>query len=271
MKKILLFFTIEILILFFLDENEASADEGNLDQVTINSQNPLSDLTHTPFQNNFNFGFNHKDQPQLLTNIQPIIPFKLNQDVKLVFRPILPVLYQVDIRKPKDHVFGLGDFNPEFYFTSAKGSKIMWGIGSAFLLPTATMKQLGSGTWSAGPAAAFVAMPSHWVLGALINNVWSFAKNQKRSKVNLCTVQPFIYYNLPNHWYIVSAPTMTAAWNSPSSNRWIVPLGAGVGHVFKISEQTMSISLQSYYNVLTSKAMGPTWLTRLNVDFLFPE
>lgn len=268
--KTFIFFIFEVLILFFFDENKTLADNKDLEQVMINSQNPLSDLFHFPFQNNFNFGFDHKNQPQLLTNIQPIIPVNLNHDIKLVLRPILPVLYQVNTWEPKKHVFGLGDFNPELYFTTVKGSKIMWGIGPAFLFPTATSQQLGSGTWSTGPALGFVAMPTHWVLGFLANNVWSFGKKQKRNSVNLCTIQPFVFYNFIKSWFVVSTPTITAAWNSPSPNRWVVPIGGGIGHVFKISEQTYSMSFQSYYNVVTSKDLGPTWTARFNLDFLFP-
>lgn len=259
-----------MLILFFLGKNKVLADNTDIEQIMINSQNPLSDLIHLPFQNNFNFGFYHKNQPQLLTNIQPIIPFKLNNDIKLLLRPTLPVLYQVDIWRPKKHVFGLGDFNPELYFTTVKENKMMWGIGPAFLFPTATTKQLGSGTWSAGPALVFVAMPTHWVLGFLANNVWSFAKKKNEHSVNLCTFQPFVFYNFDKSWFIVSAPTITATWNSQPSNRWIVPVGGGIGHVFKISEQTLSMSFQSYYNVLTPKDLGTTWTARFTLDFLFP-
>ncbi|MBY0500754.1 MAG: neuromedin U [Alphaproteobacteria bacterium] len=268
MKPFFLFIA-EMLILLS-QCNKLLADASNTEQVMINSQNPLSDLFHFPFQNNFNFGFDHKNQPQLLTNIQPIIPVKLNHDIKLVLRPILPVLYQVDTWRPKKHVFGLGDFNPELFFTTTKGSKIMWGVGPAFLFPTATSKQLGSGTWSAGPALGFVAMPTHWVLGFLTNNVWSFTKKKKKNSVNLCTFQPFVFYNFFKSWFIVSAPTITASWNSPTPNRWVVPAGGGIGHVCKISEQTLSISFQAYYNVLTTQNLGPTWTARFNLDFLFP-
>lgn len=43
------------------------------------------------------------------------------------------------------------------------------------------------------------------------------------------TLQPFINYNFPGGWYISSSPVITANWRESSGDRWLVPLGAGVG------------------------------------------
>jgi hypothetical protein len=37
--------------------------------------------------------------------------------------------------------------------------------------------------------------PGNWVIGALANNLWSFAGDGDRNNVNLMTVQPFVNYN----------------------------------------------------------------------------
>ena len=55
----------------------------------------------------------------------------------------------------------------------------------------------GTGKWSAGVSAVALAMPGQWVVGALINNVWSFAGAEDRADVNVMTFQPFINYNFP--------------------------------------------------------------------------
>ena len=105
---------------------------------------------------------------------------------------------------------GLGDFNPQFYFSTTSG-ELIWGVGPAFTLPTATDKQLGAGKFSMGPTAVALTIQGPWVIGALANNQWSVA-GWGKNNVNSFLIEPFVNYNLPNHWYLVSAPIMTANW-----------------------------------------------------------
>ena len=135
------------------------------------AQNPIGDLISLPFQNNTNFDIGHSDNTQNVLNIQPVYPIHLNQTWNLITRPILPVIYQPpffsgrklqaveDIAGPKiaDTEFGLGDLTPELFFSPRKpiqlapGTNLVWGVGPAFQLPTATDEVLGTGKWSAGP------------------------------------------------------------------------------------------------------------------------
>ncbi len=59
------------------------------------------------------------------------------------------------------------------------------------------------------------------VFGALVQNIWSFADagDSNRADVNQFLLQPFITMNLPNGWYINSAPSITANWNLENENR----------------------------------------------------
>jgi hypothetical protein len=44
---------------------------------------------------------------------------------------------------------------------------------SVFSFPTKTNNLLGSDTFTVDPSAVVVAMPKHWVIGALANQQWS--------------------------------------------------------------------------------------------------
>jgi len=48
-------------------------------------------------------------------------------------------------------------------------------------------------------------MQGPWVIGGLINNIWSFAGDDDREDVNLMLIQPFINYNFKMGWYLTSA------------------------------------------------------------------
>jgi hypothetical protein len=39
---------------------------------------------------------------------------------------------------------------------------------------------------------------------------------------------------MANGWYLVSAPIITANWQAEKGNCWSVPVGGGVGKVFRI-------------------------------------
>jgi hypothetical protein len=52
---------------------------------------------------------------------------------------------------------------------------IIWGVGPALILRTATSSKVGSNIWGAGPSAVALRMDGPWVYGALVSNVWSFS------------------------------------------------------------------------------------------------
>jgi len=47
-----------------------------------------------------------------------------------------------------------------------------------------------------------------------------------------------------------------------------VPLGGGIGRLFYVGKQPVSISLQTIYNVITPTG-GPKWSTSFQLAFLF--
>ena len=83
-------------------------------------------------------------------------------------------------------------------------------------------------------------------------------------------LQPFLNYNLPDGWYLTSAPVMTANWKADSGERWTVRLGGGFGKLFKIGKQPINAQLAAYSNVEKPK-YGPDWQLRFQIQLLFPK
>jgi len=129
---------------------------------------------------------------------------------------------------------------------------------------------LGSGKWGAGPSAVLLTMNGPWVCGLLINNIWSFAGSPSRGDVNQMLMQYFINYNLPDGWYLSSAPIITANWEADSGNQWTVPIGGGGGKIIRIGKLPLNCSVQGFYNV-EKPNNGPDWNLRLQVQFLLPK
>jgi len=170
------------------------------------AQNPIANMISLPLQNNINTGIGPDNETQNILNIQPVYPFSLNDDWNVITRTILPVISQPGALTGDGRKNGLGDLNfTAFFSPAAAAAAFTWGIGPTFVLPTASDDALGSDKWSGGIAAVGLAMPGNWVVGSLVSNIWSIGGSGKND-VNLFTWQYFINYNLPNGWYLTSAP-----------------------------------------------------------------
>lgn len=249
-----------------VSESEATEDLAKA------AQNPISNLISLPLQNNTIFGVGPQGERTLnVLNIQPVIPVPLSKSLLLVTRTIVPVINQPTSPTGRQSEFGLGDINPQFFFTPLTNSRITWGVGPTIVLPTATQDVLGQGKWSAGPAAVVVVTTKHMVFGAVGNNVWSFAGSPDRRNVNQMLVQPFINYNLSNGWYLVSSPIITANWEAESGDEPLtLPIGGGFGRIFAIGDQKVNASVQAFWNLVKPDGAG-NWSLRAQLQFLFPR
>jgi hypothetical protein len=104
-----------------------------------------------------------------------------------------------------------------------------------------------------GATAIGLTIQGPWVVGALINNLWSFAGERSRADVNQMLMQPFLNYNLPGGWFLTSSPVITANWEEDSDNRWIVPIGGGVGKIHRIGKLPVNPNWRA-----STTSSGPT-------------
>ena len=172
----------------------------------------------------------------------------------------------------------LGDMNPTFFLVPKK-SKIIWGIGPTFVLPTATnTTYLGQGKLSLGPSVVALVQPGPWTLGVLANNVWSVVGHANfnsdgtvnKPPVNQFLLQWFVNYNMKKGWYLTTSPIITANWRANDGNVWTVPFGGGVGRIMKLGFQPVNITAQFYGNAVHPPGVSP-WGMRLQFVLLFPK
>ena len=233
------------------------------------SQNPVGDLISLPFQNNTNFGVGPSDGVQNVLNIQPVYPIGLGK-LNLINRVILPLVYQPEFVPGDGSTFGLGDTSYTAFFSPASPGKFIWGVGPSFLIPTATDDLLGTDQWSAGPGFVGLVMPGQWVIGGLIQNVWSLDSNDDDGEVNQLLFQYFVNFNKPSGWYYTSAPVITANWEAESGKRWTVPIGGGIGKVYRIGKRPVNANIQAYYNI-EKPELAADWSVRVQFTLLFPK
>jgi len=174
-----------------------------------------------PFQNNtfFNVGPYGRTENGLL--IQPVIPFKLNENWNLITRTIVPVIYEPQVSPSQGSDFGLGNINPQFFLSPARSGQIIWGGGPQLWLPTATSKSLGINKFGGGPAVVALTKRGHWLVGTLVGNVWAGTGG---THYNQMTITPLVFYNMQKGWYVMYVANMTANWVGSANDRWTVPL-----------------------------------------------
>jgi hypothetical protein len=246
------------------------AQETVFRELARKMQNPVSDRISFSFEDRINFGVGLNNDVQNILNVRSLYSFNLGDEWNLINRTIVPVINQPELVPGTGDQFGLGDISSTFFVMPRSSRFAIFGIGPVVSFPTATDETLGTEKWGVGPSLVVVSMPDQWILGVLGSNLWSVGGDSNREDINSMSIQPFLFYNFPSGWYIVSTPIIRAAWTADSEDRWIVPIGGGFGKIFKIGKQAMNTSAQAFYNVEKPGAVAD-WSLRLQLQFLFPQ
>lgn len=270
-KKIL--FCIGLLFIISPGHGFASGED-----LAKKSQNPVGDIISVPVEYWHYDGMpNDSSADALIT--KPVYPVTIG-NINLINRFIVPYLGVDastaeqdlgDITIPANSVnkSGLGNIQYQGFLTPTEPGSIIYGAGPVFEFPTHS-SDLGTDKWSGGLAAVALSMPGNWVVGALMQNMWSFAGPSDAEDVNKLLFQYFVNYNIAKGWYLTTTPIITADWNQSSSNRWTVPIGGGIGKLHRFGNQPVDFKLQAYTNV-EKPENGPDWTMMFAVKFLFPK
>jgi hypothetical protein len=118
-----------------------------------------------------------------------------------------------------------------------------------------------------GPSVILVATPRRFVLGVLVQNLWSVAGNSAEPDVNLLTMRLLANINLPKGWFITSKPNISADWEAPSDQRWLVAAGGGLGKVFRVGRLGISLEAE-FFGYPVKPDGGPSWTARMELKLL---
>lgn len=242
--------------------------EGGDAGLALQLSNPVAALISVPIQQNFDFGLGADGRGWTSrTNLQPVVPFRLNDDWSLISRTILPVVGQDGVTARGASQFGLGDTVQSLFLSPRRAGRLIWGAGPVFLLPTGTDRALGTGKWGIGPTAVVLRQsPNGVTVGMLANHIWSFAGSSSRTDVSATLLQPFA--TLTTRQATTFGFNLEAArdWKS---GQWIIPANLSVAQLVKLGPQLVQVGGGLRY-YLESPSGGPDWGFRLSLTLLFP-
>ena len=151
---------------------------------------------------------------------------------------------------------GVGDITQSLFLSPVHPGKLIWGVGPVFTVPSANDRILGTGKFLVGPTAG-ASRRRHWVIGVLLNNQWSVGGNSLRPPVNAFLAQPFANYNMAHGGYLNTSPIITADCFAASGERWTVPVGGGIGRVFRVGDQPVNASIKPITTRYVRLALRP--------------
>jgi hypothetical protein len=231
--------------------------------------NPIGALISVPFQNNTDIAIGDYNGSKNTLNFQPIIPFSLGSKYSLITRYIVPVIAQYDISGEGTQEVGLSDALVSGWISNAVVKNgFVWGVGAAFLIPTATDDYLGTKKLGVGPTIIVLQQKNGWTYGALMNQIWSVAGDADRADVNQMYLQPFLTYNWKSGAGLTVNSETTLNWEANTTNSYINIM---VGGLTKMGNQLVQLQVGPRIQVAAPEGSKSPFGVRAAMIFVFPK
>jgi hypothetical protein len=265
-NKLLLSIALFILPLTVFAQEAEPKTGASAQELADKLANPVASLISVPLQNNLNYGIGPYNGTKYTINVQPIIPFKLTDNLNLITRYILPVVDQRNITGLNTHEFGLSDATVTAFF-APKTKGLILGIGPAFLIPTATDKLLGTEKFGVGPSVLVMHQGKGLSIGFIANQIWSVAGNDDRTDFNQFYTQIFLSHSYKSGANLGINAEITQNWQAKTT---LVSLNPSIGAISKLGNQVVQFSISPLIPISGPSETKPDWGLRATLAFVFP-
>ncbi len=265
LSKLLLVLSLIILIIpGHLSAQEESKNDAA--ELAKKLSNPIASLISVPLQNNMDIGIGELNGSRNTLNIQPVSPLSISENINLIGRVILPVITQNNITGAGQHQSGMGDAVVSSFF-SPKESKVVWGAGPVFLLPTGS-DDFSAKKFGIGPTAVALYQAKGMTMGALVNQIWSVSGDEDRADVSSLFFQPFFTYNWKTGAGVGGNLELTQNWKSETTNLWLNPTFSAITAMGK---QKVQFVIGPRINLTAPDGAKSKFGVRSVLVFLFPK
>ena len=250
---------------------ENTAATSSAAELAKKLSNPVAALISVPFQFNYDNNIGPVEGGDRWTiNVQPVIPFSINDKWNLISRTILPIVSQDEIYPGAGSQSGIGDTVQSLFFSpkepTSKGW--IWAVGPVFLLPTGSNDLLTADKWGVGPTALALKQENGYTYGILFNHIWSVAGDDARADISNTFLQPFFSYTTPKRTTYSINTESTYDWEA---EQWTVPVNFSVSQLVIIGKAPVSFSAGLKYFAQSPDSAPHGWGYRFSVTLLFPK
>jgi hypothetical protein len=265
-KTLLIVVTISLSHYSAIAQEEQPKAGASAQELADKLANPVASLISVPLQNNMNYGIGPYNGSKYTINVQPVVPFKLSDNLNLITRYIVPIVDQRDITGENTSQFGLSDATVTAFF-APKSKSIIWGVGPAFLVPIATDKFLGTEKFGIGPSVLLLRQGKGLTAGFLANQIWSVAGTENRSDVNQFYTQIFLSHSYKSGASLGVNAEITQNWEAKTT---MVSLNPTIGAVTKFGSQVVQFAISPLIPIAGPSESRPDWGLRTVLTFVFP-
>jgi hypothetical protein len=264
---------------------EPAADDADhaqsLSDINKKLSNPVSDIWSITFQqNNFRVSPGPGENDRWSTNLllQPVLPVSVTDDWNLITRPVIPLFVSQphpEVGRPSaiGRSTAFGDISLFQLISPSPKIAGHWllGLGPTWTFPSAPSDFTGSGKWQVGPAGIVGYLSEKFIVGALVQNWWSFAGDDDRPEAASMILQPIASYFLKDGWSVGYSGNILANWKNDSSNTWTVPLGMSVAKVAKLGKVPVRFALGLQWMPIQPDRYGQDWNIQLIIAPVLPK
>ena len=111
------FFLLMLSFSFAVSVQVQETEDQSATALAKKAQNPIADMISLPIQYNSFFETGPEGKTQSTVIIQPVMPFNLNDDWKLITRPIIPLMEMPPLTDTQNRNHGMGNIQLQTFFS----------------------------------------------------------------------------------------------------------------------------------------------------------
>jgi hypothetical protein len=260
-------FSLTVVFIIFIANKSFAIESRELAQEIAN---PLTTMIMVPIQYEYNENIGPDDDGTRSTiNLQPIVPFELNEDWNLITRTILPIIEQENIFPGAGTQSGLGDITESLFFSPTEATASGWiqGLGPVFQIDSATDDFLGLDEHGLGLSYIALKVNGPKTYGFLTNQIYSVEGHVGDTYSNMF-FQPFFDYTTEGAMTIELTSESNYNWNA---EEWSIPVTLTASQFYMVGDQPILIGGGIKYWVESTDSDPEGLSLNLNLYLLFPK
>ncbi|MDG0981695.1 MAG: transporter [Tateyamaria sp.] len=227
--------------------------------------NPIAAIISVPFQLNYddNMGPNNKGNRKTF-NLQPVIPFSMENGANIVTRTIIPYIWEKDVVPGKSRE-GVADVLFSAWYSKTTDSGVTWGVGPTVRIPTNS--DVSTETWAAGATGIALKVVGPWTYGGLAYHLWDLESNPT-VPTSTTGLQPFLSYTTDTKWTYSLTSESSYNWET---EQWSVPINISASKLAPIGKTLINWQAGVGYWA-NSPTFGPEGIRyRLQAQIVIPK